>query len=130
MQDYVTFSVASAQGADIIVTSSLDGFYGLSDPYYGSTSAQMVFSFGGSFGYYGGENAAGAMTGYNGPVLGDFTSYSFSNETPTGFDFSRRAPRHRRGTRADERRGSTSTAPIRRAASATPPGSASTCRTG
>ena len=87
MQDYVTFAVASAQGADIVVTSSLDGFDALSDPYYASASARMVVSFGGSFSYYGGEDVAGNTTAYHGAVLGDFTSYSFTNETPTGFDF-------------------------------------------
>lgn len=87
MQDYVTFAVASAQGADVVVSAHLDGSYALNDPYYGNGSAQMVVSFGGSFTYYSGENSAGSTTGYHGAVLGDFTSYSFSNETDTGFDF-------------------------------------------
>lgn len=87
MQDYVTFSVASAAGADVVVSAHLDGSYTLSDPIYASTSATMVVDFGGYFSYYGGANANGDY-GYHGGVHGDFTSYSFSNESSAGYDFS------------------------------------------
>ncbi|MDP9115891.1 MAG: PEPxxWA-CTERM sorting domain-containing protein [Actinomycetota bacterium] len=87
MQDFLTFAVAGTDGADVTVTAHLDGSYAMSDPYYGGGNVRMVLNLGGSFSYYGSDNAAGNTNGYNGAVLGDFTRYSFSNETPTGFDF-------------------------------------------
>lgn len=87
MQDFVTFAVASSEGADVTVSAHLDGNYALSDPYYSNGSADMTVVFGGSFTYYAGLNAAGDITAYHGAVLGDYSSYTFSNETPTGFDF-------------------------------------------
>lgn len=87
MQDYVTFSVASAAGADVVLTAHLDGSYALSDPVYANASVRNFVSFGGSFTYYGGDNSSGDSYGYNGSPIGSFSSYSFSNETATGFDF-------------------------------------------
>lgn len=87
MQDKVTFAVASASGADVTVTAHLDGSYALSDPYYGAGNATLAVGFGGSFSYYGREDIGGQPTATPGAVIGDFTRYSFSNETPAGFDF-------------------------------------------
>lgn len=93
MQDYVTFSVASAQGADVVFTTHLDGSYALSDPYYGSGHAQVIVIFGqASFGYQGQEDVFGNNYGVHtstpyGGGLDSWKSYSFSNETTTGFDF-------------------------------------------
>ncbi len=93
MQDYVTFAVASAQGADVVFTTHLDGSYVLSDPYYGNGNAQVQVIFGAaSFGYSGHADVSGSIYGHHtdsphGRGLDGWTSYSFSNETPTGFDF-------------------------------------------
>ena len=86
MKDYVTFSVASAQGADVVFTTHLDGSYALNDPIYGAANAKLIFSFGGASEYDILADSAG-VSAYAGGVQPGFTAYSFSNKTATGFDF-------------------------------------------
>lgn len=87
MQDYVTFATG-ASGADVSVTAHLDGSFALGDPNYAGVNNSLVFNFGGSFSYYfGGNTNAGSDFGYASPLLDAYSSYSFSNETPSGFDF-------------------------------------------
>ncbi len=94
MQDHLTFQVASGGTADITVTAHLDGFFTVTDPVYGFAGQTMSLNIGGAhFTELGGQlnNGGGTYHGHNGasgfgPPYG-WVSYSFSNETPTGFDF-------------------------------------------
>ena len=87
IRDYLTFSVASAAGADVTVTAHLGGSIALGDPNYANGDVRMAVNLGGYFTYYEYEDTGGTFSGAPGAVLGDFSSYSFTNETPSGFDF-------------------------------------------
>ncbi len=95
MQDRLTFQVAGGGTRDITVTAHLDGHFSFLDPNYASGSQQMRLSFGSATFYeLGGAtdtNGLSSYHGHSGPSNnvppGGWLSYSFSNETPTGFDF-------------------------------------------
>ena len=92
MRDYLTFAVAGGGSADITVTAHLDGSYALHDPVYGQGSQAMGLSIGGAaFSELGFVNATASGYGHNGasgyvPPYG-WESYSFSNQSAAGFDF-------------------------------------------
>ncbi len=92
MQDFLNFSVAGGGTADITVTAHLDGSFAIHDPNYASFSQAMALYFGGgSFNEIGGGDNSTSYYGVNGasgyvPPSG-WQSYTFSNQTPEGFDF-------------------------------------------
>ena len=95
LRDNLTFQVLGGGVADITVTAHLDGFFALDDPAYASASQAMTLGIGGAaFSELGGESDVNGFSSYQGhnsasgyvPPYG-WVSYSFSNETPAGFDF-------------------------------------------
>ncbi len=86
MRDNLSFQVLGGGSADITVTAHLDGSIALNDPFYGQGNQDMSLGFGGAaFSEYGHVNGSSSSSGYGQPY--GWLSYSFSNETPEGFDF-------------------------------------------
>ena len=95
MKDNLNFHVAGGGTADVTVTVHLDGYYAFLDPLYAVGSQAMGLSFAGAaFSEVGGASNVNGPSSYYGhnaasgyvPPYG-WESYSFTNESATGFDF-------------------------------------------
>ncbi|MDP9046329.1 MAG: PEPxxWA-CTERM sorting domain-containing protein [Pseudomonadota bacterium] len=95
LADKLTFHVSGGGTSDVTVKAHLDGSFSLLDPSYASANQEYRLDFAGaSFYELGGAtdvNGNSSYQGHNGPSNNlppqGWLSYSFSNETPTGFDF-------------------------------------------
>lgn len=95
LADKLTFRVAGGGTRNVTVNAHLDGSFALTDPLYSSASQQMQLDFAGATFYeVGGATDVNGYSDYHGhsgpsnnvPPQG-WLSYSFSNESITGFDF-------------------------------------------